>query len=111
MEPIQEDSGRYEPDGSSRRGTGGLRGSKGTQPFSTRRTERAHDIPSLKYPEINTIGKVALARAQSPPKPTLPRRSTRRTWNATAKERNPLVSSLTGGMRGPHMRNVLGIAS
>eukprot|EP00195_Chlamydomonas_chlamydogama_P011884 CAMPEP_0202890548 /NCGR_PEP_ID=MMETSP1392-20130828/910_1 /ASSEMBLY_ACC=CAM_ASM_000868 /TAXON_ID=225041 /ORGANISM="Chlamydomonas chlamydogama, Strain SAG 11-48b" /LENGTH=466 /DNA_ID=CAMNT_0049574137 /DNA_START=156 /DNA_END=1559 /DNA_ORIENTATION=+ len=55
------------------------------------------DFPSVKYPDIDEpVNKVTLRRATSPPKPTLPRRATTRTWNATAKERNPLAAGLTG---------------
>ncbi|GAX83590.1 hypothetical protein CEUSTIGMA_g11015.t1 [Chlamydomonas eustigma] len=55
------------------------------------------DFPSTKYTEIErALHAVTLGRAQAAPRPTLPRRAAIRTWNATAKERNPLGSCLTG---------------
>lgn len=55
------------------------------------------DIPSVKYPDVEIpTSKATLRRAVSPPRPTLPRKAHTRSWNATAKERNPLSACLTG---------------
>ncbi|KAJ9530226.1 hypothetical protein QJQ45_023519 [Haematococcus lacustris] len=70
---------------------------RSTPPFQQRsRQSTRNEQPSIKYKEIETLSPSRLQRAQSPPKPTLPRRQVIRTWQATAKERNPLASSLTG---------------
>eukprot|EP00798_Chlamydomonas_sp_ICE-L_P025200 gene25200-10840_t len=73
--------------------------STGDESPSRRMTGRSHtytDVPSTKYQEREAVNKVTLRRAQSPPRPTLPRRPAARSWNSTAKERNPLTSCLTG---------------
>lgn len=55
------------------------------------------DLPSLKYKNLDDPAcKVTLKAASEGPRPTLPRRPATRTWNATAKERNPLAACLTG---------------
>ena len=88
MEPVPEESGRMdEMKGSSR-----LRGS----PFQHTKPSKTPQ-PSKKYTDIEeAVSKVTLRQAQAPPKPTLPKRSGVKQWTATAKERNPLASSLTG---------------
>lgn len=59
------------------------------------------DVPSIKYKNLDEPAcKVTLKAAAEGPRPTLPRRPTTRTWNATAKERNPLASCLTGERKG-----------
>lgn len=76
---------------------GGTGRSKGDSPKrSTGGRMVFTDIPSTKYQESEGVNKVTLRRAQSPPRPTLPRRAVHRTWNSTAKERNPLTACLTG---------------
>lgn len=71
--------------GNSLTGTGGRRNGTYT------------DFPSVKYQSTGSPCKATtLKKAQKEPSPTLPRRSTTRSWNATAKERNPLASCLTG---------------
>lgn len=75
------------------RQTANLGGTGGT----TNRMERPQlDWPSTKYREIDMPNAVVMQRASSPAKPTLPRRSEPRTWNATTRERYPLTASLTG---------------
>ncbi|KAG2498462.1 hypothetical protein HYH03_003716 [Edaphochlamys debaryana] len=51
---------------------------------------------------------VTMNRAASPPKPTLPRRSEPRSWNATTRERYPLTASLTGPGRAGKVGTLLG---
>jgi hypothetical protein len=93
MEPVrEEESGRLDEGDAPIP----VRKSSITAPFTaSRRTNTRGELPSLKYKNID---EPVLRRAQSPPRPTLPRRRRVRTWQATAKERNPLASCLTGSL-------------
>ncbi|GLC46295.1 hypothetical protein PLESTB_000996000 [Pleodorina starrii] len=85
-------------------GTGGAPTSKG-------QTERPQmDHPSTKYREIEMPNPVTMHRSSSPPRPTLPRRSEPRSWKATARERIPLTSSLTGPGRAGKQGTLLGVS-
>lgn len=74
------------------------RAGPGSPLTGTRRSAKpeALDVPSTKYRDVEMPSAVVLRRAQSPPRPTLPRRPMPKTWTATMRERNPLTSSLTG---------------
>lgn len=98
MDPLAEEESYH---GASPFGTNSKLGTSQSitskPPFSQTARPRNHDIPSIKYKNIDEpLNQVSLRRAQSPPKPTLPRRSLPKQWNATHKELNPLTSSLTG---------------
>ncbi|GIL62825.1 hypothetical protein Vafri_16998 [Volvox africanus] len=85
-------------------GTGGAPAGKG-------QAERPQmDHPSTKYREIEMPNPVVMHRANSPPRPTLPRRSEPRSWKATARERIPLTSSLTGPGRAGKQGTLLGVS-
>jgi hypothetical protein len=97
MEPVrEEESGRLDEGNDAPLPV--RKSSIKSPPFTaSRRTNTRGELPSLKYKNIDDpVNPVLLRRAQSPPRPTLPRRQRVRTWQATAKERNPLASSLTG---------------
>ncbi len=118
MEPvIEEESSRKTLPGALEASNGGGRpfggtastltstgGALKTAPFAgTRSKAVGKDHPSLKYKAIDeAVSRVVMAHAQAPPKPTLPRRSTIKSWNSTAKERNPLAASLTGTRTSRH---------
>lgn len=95
MEPVrEEDSGVQE--GNEAASPPRSKGPKSPPFTASRRANVRGEQPSLKYKHIDGPSPVLLRRAESPPRPTLPRRQRTRTWQATAKERNPLASSLTG---------------
>lgn len=55
-------------------------------------------LPSSRYLEIEGPGRL-LRRRAADPRPVLPKAHGVRTWKGTAREREPLVSCLTGGCR------------
>jgi hypothetical protein len=55
------------------------------------------ELPSGKYSEVEEPSKVLLRRAEEPPSPVLPKAQRTRNWTPTARERNPMSSSLAGG--------------
>uniref|UniRef100_A0A7R9V367 MORN repeat-containing protein 3 n=1 Tax=Chlamydomonas euryale TaxID=1486919 RepID=A0A7R9V367_9CHLO len=89
---------------------GSQRGTAGRLTDTTGRRSKAiyTDFPSVKYQDASIPCKPTTLRvAQLPPQPTLPRRSAARSWNATAKERNPLASCLTGPGRAGKLGELL----
>jgi hypothetical protein len=57
----------------------------------------SESLPSTKHREVEEPGRALRRRAADPPRPVLPKSHGPRTWKGTARERDPLASSLTGG--------------